>query len=289
MPTLQAEPLLKFSQALFRAAGEEERTEPEVALPGPAQDAPASRSSRRTGDPAPTRLARHAQAHLTTRSGTNAFHSTLWYFNRNDAFTALNGFQPRVPGAKPPRLNRNQYGANLGGPVFFPKLYNGKNRTFFFGSWEHYKQNQMFPQNDTSSVPTMAQRRGDFSATRDNNGQLITIYDPRTGRMVNNQWVRDPFPGNRIDPSRFDPVGAKILSLYPEPNQLTPGSVAWQNNYFIKDNVTWYDFYNVAARIDQARRKPMGAGACRSTRRAGRMRAARSRCAPDRRWPADRT
>ena len=55
------------------------------------------------------------QVNLTTKSGTNTFHGTLWEFNRNDAFTALNGFQPRVPGAKPPRLNRNQYGANLGG------------------------------------------------------------------------------------------------------------------------------------------------------------------------------
>ena len=53
------------------------------------------------------------QVNLTTKSGTNAFHGGAWGFNRNDAFTALNGFQPRVPGAKPPRLNRNQFGANL--------------------------------------------------------------------------------------------------------------------------------------------------------------------------------
>lgn len=80
------------------------------------------------------------QVNLTTKSGTNSFHSTAWWFNRNDAFTALNGFQPRVPGAKSPRLNRNQYGANLGGPVLIPKLYNGKNKTFFFFNWESGRQ-----------------------------------------------------------------------------------------------------------------------------------------------------
>ena len=62
------------------------------------------------------------QVNLTTKSGTNVFHGTAWEFNRNDAFTALNGFQPRVPDAKPPRLNRNQFGANLGGPVLLPHL-----------------------------------------------------------------------------------------------------------------------------------------------------------------------
>src|SRR5207245_9615540 len=80
------------------------------------------------------------QVNLTTKSGTNALHGGAWEFNRNDAFTALNGFQPRVPGAKPPRLNRNQFGANLGGPVFLPRLYNGKNKTFFFFNWEYGRQ-----------------------------------------------------------------------------------------------------------------------------------------------------
>src|SRR6266581_282920 len=75
------------------------------------------------------------QVNLTTKSGTNRLHGTAWEFNRNDAFTALNGFQPRVPGAKPPRLNRNQFGANLGGPVRVPGIYSGKNKTFFFFNW----------------------------------------------------------------------------------------------------------------------------------------------------------
>jgi hypothetical protein len=67
---------------------------------------------------------------------------------------------------------------------------------------------------------------------------------------VNGNCVRDQFPGNRIPASRFDPVGAKIANLYPDPNTTTAGSVPWQNNFFLADNVTWYDFNNLATRLD---------------------------------------
>jgi hypothetical protein len=143
------------------------------------------------------------QVNLTTRSGTNAFHSTLWYFNRNDAFTALNGFQPRVPGAKPPRLNRNQYGANLGGPVFFPKLYNGKNRTFFFFNWESGRQ-IAGSFGGTALVPPAAFRTGDFSSA------AAPIVDPVT---------RQPFPGNVIPSNRIAGYARKFLDGWvPQPN-----------------------------------------------------------------------
>src|SRR5215831_14040223 len=117
---------------------------------------------------------------LTTKSGTNVLHGTLWEFNRNDAFTALNGFQPRVPGAKPPRLNRNQFGANLGGPVELPKLYHGRNRTFFFFNWESGRQISGTFGNQVQVAPT-AERTGDFSAAK------ARIFDPTT---------RQPFPDN---------------------------------------------------------------------------------------------
>src|SRR3954449_2522371 len=78
----------------------------------------------------------------------------------------------------------------------------------------------------------------------------MPIHDPLTGRMVNGVWTRDPFPGNRIPSNRFDPVGKKIADLYPDPNTTTAGSVPWQNNFFLEDNVTWYDFNNYAMRLD---------------------------------------
>ena len=186
---------------------------------------------------------------IVTKGGTNEFHGTAYEYLKRPALNATS-FSNNAKGLPADNTPLDQYGFTVGGPAIIPKVYNGRNRTFFFGAWEHYYQNQMFPQNDTSSVPTVAQRNGDFSQTFTSDGKLIQIYDPLTGRMENNQWVRSPFPGNIIQRSRFDPVGAKIISLYPEPNQSTPGSVDWQNNFFLKNNVTWYDFYNVAARMD---------------------------------------
>ena len=148
------------------------------------------------------------QVNLTTKGGTNSLHGGAWWFNRNDAFTALNGFQPRVPGAKPPRLNRNQYGANIGGPVFIPKLYNGKDKTFFFFNWESGRQiSGSF--GGTALVPPSALRQGDFSSV------AAPIVDPVTGQ---------PFPGNRIPTNRIANYASKFLSGYvPQSNANDPG------------------------------------------------------------------
>lgn len=141
------------------------------------------------------------QVNLTTKSGTNTFHGGAWWFNRNDAFTALNAFQPRTPGAKPPRLNRNQYGANIGGPVV-------KNNTFFFFNWESGRQIAgTFGQ--TGLIPPAAQRTGDFS------GVSTIIRDPLTGL---------PFPDNKIPAGRIRPYASKFLDQFvPLPNANDPG------------------------------------------------------------------
>ncbi len=148
------------------------------------------------------------QVNLTTKSGTNQLHGRAWEFNRNDKFTALNGFQPRVAGAKPPRLNRNQFGANLGGPIFIPKLYNGKDRTFFFSNWESGRQ-IAGSFGGQALVPPAAQRGGDFS------GVTAIIIDPNTGQ---------PFPGNRIPTNRVAGYARKFLDGFvPAPNVNEPG------------------------------------------------------------------
>src|SRR5687768_3719885 len=141
------------------------------------------------------------QVNLTTKSGTNTFHGGAWWFNRNDAFTALNAFQPRTPGAKPPRLNRNQYGANIGGPVW-------RNKTFFFFNWESGRQ-IAGSFGGTALIPPAALRNGDFS------GVTAVIRDPQTGQ---------PFPGNRIPTGRIRSYAAKFLSQFvPLPNASEPG------------------------------------------------------------------
>ncbi len=149
------------------------------------------------------------QVNLTTKAGTNSFRGTAWWFNRNDAFTALNGFQPNIPGAKPPRLNRNQYGANIGGPVLLPKIYNGRNKTFFFFNWESGRQ-VAGSFGSTALIPPTALRQGDFSGFPN-----VTIYDPVT---------RQPFPGNRIPTNRIQSYASKFLDGFvPQPNTNEPG------------------------------------------------------------------
>src|SRR5262249_49865039 len=105
------------------------------------------------------------QVNMITKSGTNQYHVSLWEFNRNDEFTqsyeAIAG-----KSVTSPRLNRNQFGANLGGPVFIPKVYQGSNKTFFFFNWESgYAAQGASPQ--YRIVPTQAQRNGDFSGLKD--------------------------------------------------------------------------------------------------------------------------
>src|ERR1035437_9595675 len=188
---------------------------------------------------------------MVTKGGTNQLRGTVYEYLKRPSLNATS-FSNNSKGLGPDNTPLDQYGFSIGGPVFIPKVYNGKDKTFFFSSWEAFMQNQAFPQNDVSSVPTDAQRNGDFSKTFNSAGQLITIYDPDTGKMVNNQWVRSPFPGNVIPSTRFDPAGAKIVGLYPQAHLTTTGSVNWQNNFFLTDNVTWYTFHNIVERIDRS-------------------------------------
>ena len=94
---------------------------------------------------------------------------------------------------------QHDFGWSVGGPVWLPKLYNGKNKTFFFSSMEWFR-NRVGATSTTVSVPTPEMYRGDFSNWVDANGNKLTIYDPRTTRPNPNGtgFIRDPFPGNII-------------------------------------------------------------------------------------------
>ncbi|MEO8663187.1 MAG: TonB-dependent receptor [Bryobacteraceae bacterium] len=131
------------------------------------------------------------QVNLTTKSGGNQFHGTLWEFNRNDATAALAPFEPYDPNAKAPKLNRNQFGANLGGPVI-------KNRTFFFFNWESGRQ-VAGSFGGTALLPPAAYRTGDFS------GLSTALYDPTTGK---------PFAGNMIPASRIQNYAKTFLDKF---------------------------------------------------------------------------
>jgi len=154
-----------------------------------------------------------------TRSGTNQLHGAVYEFLRNDKLNA-NSWTSNSVNLPRNAFRRNEYGVALGGPVLLPKIYNGKNRTFFFFNWEKIPQRS--PDNIIRTVPTPLERGGDFSRTVTTNGQLIRIYDPYT--TVPNpeqpgQFTRDAFPGNVIPASRIDPIARKILDFYPAANR----------------------------------------------------------------------
>jgi hypothetical protein len=184
---------------------------------------------------------------VVTKSGTNDVHGTVYEYMKRPWLNATS-FSNNTLGIGKDQTKLDEYGFTFGGPVYIPKVYNGKDRTFFFSAWEAYMQNQAFA--SVTSVPTMAQRSGDFSQTFNSAGKLITIYDPSTGKLVNNQWVRTPFAGNIIPSNRIDPVGARMAALYPAPNVPTTGPVNWQNNYDMNPNNTWYHFHNIVERVD---------------------------------------
>ncbi|MBI3278815.1 MAG: TonB-dependent receptor [Acidobacteria bacterium] len=164
---------------------------------------------------------------FTSRSGTNQFHGSVYEYFVNEALNAGIPFTDNGSGGLVrPRARRHDFGASIGGPVILPKLYNGRERTFFFFNFEMYR-NREGRSGTFGTVPTEAYRRGDFSAAltgrvlgTDPLGRPIlenTIYDPKSGRTVDGRVIRDPYPGNVIPQSHFDPVAAKIQSLIAAP------------------------------------------------------------------------
>lgn len=186
---------------------------------------------------------------VVSKSGTNQIHGSMYEFMKR-TFLNANTFSNNSQKAPRTGSTLDQYGVTVGGPVVLPKVYNGRDKTFFFWGWERFGYTQQFPSESFASVPTIDQRRGDFSRTFDTANRQIVIYDPLTGRLEGNNWVRSPFNGNVIPSNRIDPSASKILTLYPEPNTTTPGAPLWQNNYFRANNTGRFEYNNYSARID---------------------------------------
>ena len=171
-----------------------------------------------------------AVVNVTMKSGTNQFHGTGFDIYQNEFLNAGQPFTSTPKGLLRPSNRRNDYGLTLGGPVIIPKVYNGKDKTFFFFNWEQYLQTF----NDLPaafSLPTAAYRTGDFSGAiaaagnhslpPDPLGRPVfanEIYDPTTRHVApNGQIVTDPFTGNIIQGARFDPVASRIQAMMPLP------------------------------------------------------------------------
>jgi hypothetical protein len=167
---------------------------------------------------------------MTLRSGTNSFHGALFEYFRNDFFDSRNYFSPNVLD-----LHQNQFGGVVAGPLNLPH-YSGHDRTFFMVSEESYRQ--IWGQNQSGTVPTAAEQRGDFSQDVSNTGAKITIKNPFASGSP-------AFPGNIIPVSLMNPVGLKVASFYPTPNY---NSVA--NNYqSFANNINNWD--SVVMKIDE--------------------------------------
>ena len=176
----------------------------------------------------------------TMKSGSNRLHGSGFDYLTN---TVLNAGLPFTVDATNPNYNirnpihQNDYGFTLGGPIDIPKVYNGHDKTFFFFSFEQFRQTN-FTTNAISQVPNAAERSGNFAAdaglgaavlgcnTLASVGQTICaneIFDPSTRHIVNGIPVTNPFPGTQIPASMFDPPALLIQKLFPKPNNPAGG------------------------------------------------------------------
>jgi hypothetical protein len=177
------------------------------------------------------------------KSGTNAFHGAAYMYYRDESLNA-NTFDGNRAGRPKTNLYWNQPGATISGPVIIPGLYDGKDKTFFMYSYERISSEIPFPQ--VFTVPSAAERAGDFSKTVTATGAPVIVYDPLTTRLVAGRYIRDPFPGNVIPANRIDPVAANLLKYVPLPN--APGQT---NNLLVPENNRADVYNNHAVKIDQ--------------------------------------
>lgn len=149
---------------------------------------------------------------LTTKSGTNQFHGSIFETARNNAIGIAKARQDPA-NLTAPHYVRNEFGGSIGGPILIPKLYNGHDRSFFFFAYERYSLRSFT--NVNTSVPTAAMRQGDYSQLYNSNNILQTIYDPATTDPVTHQ--RQAFPGNKIPANRESPLAKNLYAITPMP------------------------------------------------------------------------
>ncbi len=166
---------------------------------------------------------------VITKSGTNDLHGNIYEFHRNSALNANSFFSNRA-GRTIPESRRNVFGGTIGGPLWLPGLYKGRDKTFFFYDFEGSRTKSAASRN--VSVPSLLERAGNFTDTRASNGRMIAIFDPfDTYRVADGRTLRRAFPGNIVPQSRFNPIAIKALATYPQPTS-EGNPFTRTNNYF---------------------------------------------------------
>jgi hypothetical protein len=173
---------------------------------------------------------------VVTKSGSNTFHGSLWEFIRNSDLDARGFFIPIVN-----PLKQNQYGLSGGGPVWIPKVYNGRNKTFFYGGWEGYRQNQA--SQSQLLTPTAVELSGNFSAV---SSQLYNPFSTTETSPGSGIYQRTPFAGNQIPANLLNPAAVLYAkTLFPAAG---PTLSTGNNAYDLTPAITDQDSYN--GRID---------------------------------------
>jgi carboxypeptidase family protein len=197
---------------------------------------------------------------VSLKSGANTFHGSVYEFARRnfmDANYLVSNYRGIPAGqfqnpdgtfSKTPHL-LDQYGFQINGPVWLPKIYDGRNKTFFLFSLEDY--NEQSPGPEVRTVPTDDFLRGDFRKLTDATGKLIPIYNPYKARQVGNQWVRDQFPNNIIPENMIHPFAKKLMGYIPKANQTPQSGEPWRGNFSDIPNIARDDFTNWAFKIDR--------------------------------------
>jgi hypothetical protein len=188
---------------------------------------------------------------FVSKSGSNQFHGSAFEFLRNQDLDAK-GFFNSVRSV----YKQNDFGVTAGGPIFIPKLYNGKNRTFFFASYEGFRNRVGAGNGSLSSVPPTEFYSGDLHNWVDANGKMYQIYDPTSQVLINGSYVRTPFPNNQIPQNKFDPVAVPILNyvkniLKPNVPNLVPGTSAYVRQNFFSQGTSSSPSNRWSAKIDE--------------------------------------
>ena len=179
------------------------------------------------------------------KTGTNGLHGSLWEFNQPSDMVATDFFRNRS-GQGLQITHFNQYGLTAGGPIVLPKVYNGRNKLFWFFSFEGLKDGQ--PNPTFLTVPTDAERQGNFSALLPL-GSQYQLYNPNSAVLSGTTVTRSPFPGNVIPQNLLNPIALSYMKFYPEPN-VTVGVGATGTNNYSSSATTTDNYSNELGRLD---------------------------------------
>lgn len=179
------------------------------------------------------------------KTGTNGLHGSLWEFNQPSNMVANDFFRNRS-GQGLQITHFNQYGLTAGGPMVAPKIYNGRNKLFWFFAFEGLKDGQ--PNPTFVTVPTDAERQGNFSALLPL-GSQYQLYNPNSAVLNGTTVTRSPFPGNIIPQNLLSPIALNYMKFYPEPN-VTVGAGATGTNNYSSSATTTDNYSNELGRLD---------------------------------------